>query len=86
MKKTRQWAPNPYAIAQLLLDVLDIEPVYKATGEGADKFLRRAFNAKGELVALDTPAELIAKADVTGVDRPTLEDAVLALTNAPTTI
>ncbi len=40
----------------------------------------------GELVALDTPTELIAKADVPGVERPTLEDAVLALTNAPTTI
>ena len=40
----------------------------------------------GELVALDTPAALIAKADVPGVERPTLEDAVLALTNAPTTI
>jgi ABC-2 type transport system ATP-binding protein len=40
----------------------------------------------GELVALDTPAALIAKADVPGVERPTLEDAVLTLTNAPTTI
>jgi ABC-2 type transport system ATP-binding protein len=35
----------------------------------------------GRLVALDTPAALIAGAIVPGVDRPTLEDAVLALTN-----
>jgi ABC-2 type transport system ATP-binding protein len=47
---------------------------------------RLAVIRAGELVALDTPAELIAKADMPGVDRPTLEDAVLALTNAPTAI
>ena len=47
---------------------------------------RLAVIRSGALAALDTPAALIAKADVPGVDRPTLEDAVLALTNAPTTI
>ncbi len=47
---------------------------------------RLAVIKAGELVALDTPTALIAKADVPGVDRPTLEDAVLALTNASTTI
>jgi ABC-2 type transport system ATP-binding protein len=47
---------------------------------------RLAVIRAGELLALDTPAALIAKADVPGVDRPTLEDAVLALTNTPTTI
>jgi ABC-2 type transport system ATP-binding protein len=34
----------------------------------------------GRVVALDTPAALIAGAVAPGVDRPTLEDAVLALT------
>jgi ABC-2 type transport system ATP-binding protein len=34
----------------------------------------------GRVVALDTPAAMIAGAVVPGVDRPTLEDAVLALT------
>jgi ABC-2 type transport system ATP-binding protein len=47
---------------------------------------RLAVIRAGEQVALDTPEKLIAMADVPGVDRPTLEDAVLALTNAPTTI
>ncbi len=35
----------------------------------------------GRIVALDTPAALVANAVVPGVARPTLEDAVLALTN-----
>jgi ABC-2 type transport system ATP-binding protein len=42
---------------------------------------RLAVLAAGRLVALQTPADLITKAVVPGVDRPTLEDAVLALTN-----
>jgi len=35
----------------------------------------------GRIVALDTPAALVSNAVVPGVGRPTLEDAVLALTN-----
>jgi ABC-2 type transport system ATP-binding protein len=35
----------------------------------------------GRMVAIDTPAGLIASAEVPGVERPTLEDAVLSLTN-----
>ena len=42
---------------------------------------RLAVLASGRLVALQTPADLITNAVVPGVDRPTLEDAVLALTN-----
>ncbi|GAA3769933.1 ABC transporter ATP-binding protein [Plantactinospora mayteni] len=41
---------------------------------------RLAVVRAGEVVAIDTPAELVARADVPGVARPTLEDAVLALT------
>jgi ABC-2 type transport system ATP-binding protein len=37
----------------------------------------------GRVAALDTPAGLIAGAAVPGVERPTLEDAVLSLTNSP---
>jgi ABC-2 type transport system ATP-binding protein len=44
---------------------------------------RLAVIRAGEVVAIDTPANLIAKAEVPGVERPTLEDAVLALTNPP---
>ena len=42
---------------------------------------RLAVIRSGDLVALDNPAALVANAHVPGVDRPTLEDAVLALTN-----
>ncbi|WP_422771785.1 ABC transporter ATP-binding protein [Plantactinospora sp. WMMC1484] len=42
---------------------------------------RLAVLRSGEVVAIDTPAELVARADVPGVERPTLEDAVLALTS-----
>jgi ABC-2 type transport system ATP-binding protein len=42
---------------------------------------RLAVIRNGDVVALDTPATLVARADVPGVPRPTLEDAVLALTN-----
>ncbi|AVT36719.1 multidrug ABC transporter ATP-binding protein [Plantactinospora sp. BB1] len=41
---------------------------------------RLAVIRSGEVVALDSPAELVARAEVPGVARPTLEDAVLALT------
>jgi ABC-2 type transport system ATP-binding protein len=44
---------------------------------------RLAVLRSGEVVAIDTPAALVARADVPGVDRPDLEDAVLALTNQP---
>ena len=81
MKKTRQWAPNPYAIAQLLLDVLDIEPVYEASGEGADNFLRRAFNAKGEKTTLAEAVELFQKLAV-AVGRPMSTAQVLELAEA----
>jgi ABC-2 type transport system ATP-binding protein len=42
---------------------------------------RLAVISAGQVVALDTPAGLIAGAAVPGVARPTLEDAVLSLTN-----
>ncbi|GIH19266.1 ABC transporter ATP-binding protein [Rugosimonospora africana] len=44
---------------------------------------RLAVLRAGRLAALDTPAGIVANASVPGVDRPTLEDAVLALTNDP---
>ncbi|WP_347404654.1 ABC transporter ATP-binding protein [Solwaraspora sp. WMMD1047] len=43
---------------------------------------RLAVLAAGRVVTVDTPANLIADADVPGVARPTLEDAVLNLTAA----
>ncbi|MFC6014970.1 ABC transporter ATP-binding protein [Plantactinospora solaniradicis] len=42
---------------------------------------RLAVIRAGEVVAIDTPANLVAKAELPGIARPTLEDAVLALTN-----
>lgn len=42
---------------------------------------RIAVIAAGRVRAIDTPANLIAAAVVPGVARPTLEDAVLSLTN-----
>ncbi|MEO3743862.1 ABC transporter ATP-binding protein [Plantactinospora sp. B5E13] len=44
---------------------------------------RLAVVRAGEVVAIDTPANLVAGAEVPGVERPTLEDAVLALTTGP---
>jgi len=37
---------------------------------------------RGRVAALDSPSGLVARAVVPGVDRPTLEDAVLALTTS----
>ena len=46
---------------------------------------RIAVLAGGRIAALATPADLVAGAHVPGIERPTLEDAVLALTSpAPT--
>jgi ABC-2 type transport system ATP-binding protein len=42
---------------------------------------RLAVVRAGEVVAIDTPANLVARAEVPGVERPSLEDAVLALTD-----
>lgn len=44
---------------------------------------RLAVIRAGEVVAIDTPANLIARTELPGVRQPTLEDAVLALTNPP---
>jgi ABC-2 type transport system ATP-binding protein len=44
---------------------------------------RLAVLARGRVLTVDTPAALVADAVVPGVDRPTLEDAVLALTATP---
>jgi ABC-2 type transport system ATP-binding protein len=41
---------------------------------------RLAVIAAGRVVAVDTPGSLVAHARLPGIDRPTLEDAVLALT------
>ncbi|NBE79744.1 ATP-binding cassette domain-containing protein [Micromonospora sp. NEAU-HG-1] len=43
---------------------------------------RLAVVAAGRVVAVDTPRNLIAGAQVPGVERPTLEDAILSLTSA----
>ena len=42
---------------------------------------RLAVIAQGRVLTVDTPSSLVATAVVPGVDRPTLEDAVLALTS-----
>lgn len=81
MKKTRQWAPNPYAIAQLLVDNLNIEPVYESSGEEADKFLHRAFNIKGDRATLTEAVELFRKLAV-AVGRPMSTAQVLELAEA----
>ncbi|MBF9130616.1 ABC transporter ATP-binding protein [Plantactinospora sp. S1510] len=44
---------------------------------------RLAVVRAGEVVAIDTPANLIARTELPGIERPSLEDAVLALTNPP---
>ncbi len=81
MKKTKQWAPNPYAIAQLLLDNLNIEGVYESTGEKADEFLRRAFNAKGEQSTVTEAVELFRQLAL-AVGRPMSTAQVLDLAEA----
>jgi ABC-2 type transport system ATP-binding protein len=43
---------------------------------------RLAVIRSGRLAALDTPAGIVAHANVPGVERPNLEDAVLGFTNA----
>ncbi|KAB1152845.1 ABC transporter ATP-binding protein [Micromonospora sp. AMSO12t] len=43
---------------------------------------RLAVVVAGRVVAVDTPRNLIAGAQVPGVERPTLEDAILSLTSA----
>jgi ABC-2 type transport system ATP-binding protein len=43
---------------------------------------RLAVIAAGRVVAVETPADLIARTHLPDVERPTLEDAVLALTTA----
>lgn len=47
------WLPNPYALAQVLADELDIESLYSADGLSADQFLSGAFKSqdKGKTLA-----------------------------------
>ncbi len=42
------WLPNPYALAQVLTDKLDLEALYDEDGKSADLFLNDAFKAHGK--------------------------------------
>ncbi len=78
-KKIRQWAPNPYAIAQLLDDNFNIESVYESSGEDADKTLHVAFNIRGEGATLTEAVELFRKlAAAVGSPMPTAKVLELA--------
>ncbi len=69
---------------QLISDVRDrgvTVVLVTHTLEEAERLCDRvAVIDSGRVVALDTPAALVGRAEVPGVARPTLEDAVLALT------
>ena len=41
------WLPNPYALAQVLADELDLESLYNEDGKSADQFLSDAFKSQG---------------------------------------
>lgn len=47
------WLPNPYALAQVLADELDLESLYSANGDAADQLLSKAFQSqdKGKTLA-----------------------------------
>ena len=42
------WLPNPYALAQVLTDKLDLDALYDEDGKSADLFLNDAFKAHGK--------------------------------------
>ena len=42
------WLPNPYALAQVLADKLDLESLYNDEGKSADLFLSDAFKSHGK--------------------------------------
>jgi len=42
------WLPNPYALAQVLTDKLDLESIYNEDGRSADLLLNEAFTSKAE--------------------------------------
>lgn len=42
------WLPNPYALAQVLTDKLDLDALYNEDGKSADSFLSDAFKSHGK--------------------------------------
>lgn len=42
------WLPNPYALAQVLTDKLDLDALYNEDGKSADLFLSDAFKSHGK--------------------------------------
>ena len=42
------WLPNPYALAQVLSDKLDLDSLYNEDGKSADQFLSNAFKSHGK--------------------------------------
>ena len=42
------WLPNPYALAQVLTDKLDLDALYNEDGKSADLLLSDAFKSHGK--------------------------------------
>ncbi|MBA2548208.1 MAG: hypothetical protein H0V16_07085 [Burkholderiaceae bacterium] len=76
-----QWAPNPYALAELLLDKQELAQLYEGGGEEADDFLQTAYNAASKKITITEGVELFRQL-AAAVQRPMTTSAVLELVEA----
>ena len=79
--KTKQWAPNPYALAELLLDQQELAQLYEGGGAAADDFLRTAYNAASKNITITEAVELFRQL-AAAVQRPMTTSEVLELAEA----
>jgi len=73
----RKWAPNPYSIAELLVDDLDIDTLFDAEGHSVDQKLRDALQLQDKRRATD--ALQLFQQIAQSVKRPTSISEVMAL-------
>ncbi|MEP6609197.1 MAG: C2 family cysteine protease [Burkholderiaceae bacterium] len=74
----KKWAPNPYSIAQLLVDDLDVDTLFDADGKSVDQKLRDALRVEDKQRSATEVFQLFQQITQL-VERPTTLAAVMAL-------
>jgi hypothetical protein len=77
MSVPRRWAPNPYAIAQLMSPSSDFESLFKADGKDADAFIKKVLTSRRDLTVASVFKQFNSMVDK--IDEPVALDDALGI-------